>query len=236
MRSNSLFGTLFLVSSTLVVGTVAACGGGGGETGPGPQTPSTAPSSTGAAPSDAGASTAPTGVPTGAAGGSGDAGASTAATPPAPATGPMNAIKVSAMEADLKTLGLDVKKLPPLNKLEPEKLRQVMKLFTKSLGVQCTGCHDANDFRAPTPNKKVASHMWNDWVRGFAMEDGGALYCDSCHQGHMKFLDRHDKKALSGWMDANFVSKLKRTDKKDNGCETCHGDPFDPKFLARWEK
>ncbi|HEY8074544.1 MAG TPA: photosynthetic reaction center cytochrome c subunit family protein [Labilithrix sp.] len=147
----------------------------------------------------------------------------------------MNPIKASAMSDDLKALGLDPKKLPPLNKIEPEKLRKVMKIISNALGTQCTGCHDANDFRAWTPNKKVASHMWNDWVRGLAMNDGGVLFCDSCHQGHMKFLDRGDKKALGKWMEANFVTPLKRLDKKDHACATCHGEDFDPKFLDKWE-
>jgi len=50
-------------------------------------------------------------------------------------------------------------------------------------------------------------------------------------------LSPHERRwgALSKWMDANFVSKLKRLDKKEHGCETCHGDPFDPKFLAKWQ-
>lgn len=228
MRKNQLHASTLLVVTTLVTAAVAACGGGGGPAA-GPQAP-TGTGSASAAPAGSGApagsaSAAPSGsaVPAG-----------TGAAPPA--VGPMGPIKGSSMEADLKALGLDVKKLPPLNKLEPATLRKVMKTFTTSLGVQCKDCHDTNDFRAPTPNKKVAAHMWNDWVRGFAMEDGTPLYCDSCHQGHEKFLDRHDKKALGAWMDANFVSKLKRTDKKENGCETCHGDPFDPNPLDKWEK
>ena len=49
-------------------------------------------------------------------------------------------------------------------------------------------------------------------------------------------LDRTDKKALSKWMDANFVAKLKRRDKKEHGCETCHGDPFEGHILAAWIK
>ena len=219
----------FVVTTSLAAGGLAACGGGG-ETGPGAQVPTASATAPATPTASATGPTTTTTTPTASATGTG-----TAATPPGPAVGPMNPIKASAMEADLKALGLDPKKLPPLGKMEPEKLRQVMKTLTKALGTQCTGCHDANDFRAWTPNKKVASHMWNDWVRGLAMEDGSVLYCDSCHQGHMKFLDRHDKKALSGWMDANFVSKLKRLDKKDNSCESCHGDPFDPKFLDKWE-
>lgn len=140
------------------------------------------------------------------------------------------------MDADLKAIGLDPKSLPPLGKMEPEKLRKVMKTFTKSLGVQCKICHNGDDFRAPTPNKKVAEKMWDHFVRDLAMEDGSGLYCDSCHNGQMHFLDRHDKKALSGWMDANYVSKLKRVDQKEHGCETCHGDPFEGDILDGWKK
>jgi hypothetical protein len=215
--------------SMIAAAALGACGGG--ETGPGPQVPS---GSVGTTP-PTGTETAPTGTTTGTGTAPTPPTGSTAATPP-PAVGPMNPIKASAMGDELKALGLDPKKLPPLAKMEPEKLRQVMKTITKAVGGQCTTCHDANDFRAWTPNKKVASHMWNDWVRGLTMEDGSVLYCDSCHQGHLKFLDRKDKKELSKWMDANFVSKLKRLDKKEHGCETCHGDPFDPKFLDKWEK
>ena len=47
----------------------------------------------------------------------------------------------------LKELGLDVKNLPPLNKIPPDKVRKVMGTFTKSLGMKCTGCHDADDFK-----------------------------------------------------------------------------------------
>ncbi|AKV04667.1 hypothetical protein AKJ09_11330 [Labilithrix luteola] len=145
-------------------------------------------------------------------------------------------MKASAMGEDLQKLGLDAKALPSLNRLPPEKLRQVMKTFNKALGTQCTGCHEANDFHAPTKNKKIASKMWDLYVRGLVAEDGGPVFCDSCHEGKMEFLDRHDKKALSAWMDENFVKKLKRVDKKENGCETCHGDPFEPHILATWVK
>jgi hypothetical protein len=148
----------------------------------------------------------------------------------------MKPIMASAMAADLKEIGLDTKALPPLAKMDPEKLRKLMKTFTKSLGVQCSECHDPNDFKAWTPNKRIASGMWNEFVRGLAMEDGSLLYCDSCHQGSMQFLDRKDKKVLSSWMDANFVSKLKRRNGKEHGCGTCHGDPFEPKFLEAWSK
>ncbi|MBX3187664.1 MAG: hypothetical protein KF819_11640 [Labilithrix sp.] len=188
--------------------------------GPGPVVPGTAT----AEPTAPGTPTAP------------PAGTGTGATTPHGAPGPMKPTTGSAMADDLKKIGLDPKNLPPLNKLEPDKIRAVMGTFKKALGVECTGCHDANNFKAPTPHKKIATKMWDEFVRKMAMEDGSVLYCDSCHGGHMEFLDRKDKKALSAWMDANFVGKLKRVDKKDQSCETCHGDPFEPNFVAQWAK
>src|SRR5262249_31213118 len=100
-------------------------------------------------------------------------------------------------------------------------------------GVTCDGCHDTRDFRAPTPHKKIATHMWNDFSRRLVAADGQALYCDSCHAGHAEFLDRKDGSATSDWMQANYVDRLKRADGKDHGCETCHGDPMEPKIFAR---
>ncbi len=149
----------------------------------------------------------------------------------------MKPITKSAMAADLIAIGLDPKKLPPIEKLEPEKLRKVMKTFTKALGVQCSACHNADDFKAATPKKKIAAHMWNDLSRGLAMADGSPLYCDSCHQGRMETLDHKDKKVLSAWMQAELVDKVKRVDGKEHGCETCHGDPFEGEFLNKvWAK
>ena len=142
----------------------------------------------------------------------------------------------SAMAEELKKLGIDPLHPPPMSKLSPDVVRKLMPTFTKSLGVKCDACHDVNDFKKWTPKKRVAANMWEHFVVGLALEDGAPLYCDSCHGGRLEFLDRHDKKALSGWMDANYVAKLKRVDKKDHSCETCHGEPFEPEFLEAWEK
>jgi len=141
----------------------------------------------------------------------------------------------SAMAEDLKKLGIDPLHPPPLAKLSPDVIRKLMPTFAKSLGVKCDACHDVNNFKASTPHKKVAAQMWQHFVVELSLESGEPLYCDSCHGGKQEFLDRHDKKALSAWMDASYVSKLKRSDKKDHSCETCHGDPFDPKFVHAWE-
>jgi len=137
----------------------------------------------------------------------------------------MKDVAASTMADDLKRLGIDPLKPPPLNKLSPDVLRKVMVTFTKSLGVKCEFCHDQNNFKAPTPHKKVAAGMWQHFVLEMRLDGGGPLYCDSCHSGKAEFLDRHDNKALQGWMEANYVKKLKRADKKEHSCDLCPRRP-----------
>ena len=139
----------------------------------------------------------------------------------------------TALSAELAALALDPNNLPPIEKIDPKQLRGVMKLFAKSLGARCTDCHQEGDFAAPTPAKRVAAKMWNEFTAKLAFADGGALFCDSCHQGRPKELERSDRKALSQWMDANFVGKLKRKDERELECETCHVD-MDMHFLNKW--
>lgn len=141
--------------------------------------------------------------------------------------------RASAMAADLESLRLDVNALPPIEKLEPTALRGVMKLLARSLGVKCAHCHQDGDFAAPTPQKRVAAKMWDEFVVKLAMADSSPLFCDSCHQGRVKQLDRGDKKRLARWMDDNFVHGLNRKDAVDHACETCHVD-MDMTFLTQW--
>ena len=187
MRSHALFarGGHVLLGSSLVLALVLAACGGGAE-GPGPQVPGT-----GSASASGSAAVVPT-APTAPASGS----VATAPTAPAAPTGPMRGITTSAMAEDLKKLGIDPLKPPPLNKLTPDTIRKLMPTFTRSLGVKCAACHDTNDFKAWTPKKKVAAKMWSEFVVGMQMDDGSPLYCDSCHGGKEEFLDTHDKKAL----------------------------------------
>lgn len=221
MRS-SIFGGCVAIGGASVAFAFAlgACGGGGRT-----ETPSSpAPSA-----STGGPSGSPTASPT----------------EPVPTTAPPNDtpganatpdVRPTEMTAELTTLGLDPKNLPPLAKLSEGDLRKVMKSFSKSLGVPCTKCHDANDFHAPTKNKKIASMMWDLYVRGLTMADGSPVYCDTCHNGKKEFLDRQDKQALGHWMHENFVDKMKRVDGKEHSCETCHGKPFQPEFLSAWAR
>ncbi len=160
--------------------------------------------------------------------------APTGVPPPALAPDPPSP---SGFSSDLSDLGLDIHNLPPLAKLDPRALRGVMRLFARSLGVKCADCHDASDasFAAPTRRKKIATRMWNEFLVKLApaSEGGAGLFCDSCHAGRVHFLDRSDKRALAGWMDAHFVQRLARKDGKDHGCETCHVD-MDMTFLSAW--
>ncbi len=145
--------------------------------------------------------------------------------------------------ATLKTGGVDIKNLPDdLETIASDrtKIRAVMKTFTIALGTTCDGCHAksgaAIDYAADTAKKKAAKNMWKNFVRALKNKDGSALYCDSCHQGKMAFLDRADNRSLGAWMKQNFVEKLVRVDGKEHGCTTCHGDPFNGSFLDEWSK
>jgi len=228
--------SLHLVSIVLAVScaaTTAACSGsseGGIQEGPKP------------APTD----TTPTEPPTGQTS-SGEPGKPTP--PPAPppkktsATPPLRAGIDPAVLATLTAAGFDLAQLPDTLEgalTSRAKVDAVMKSFTQSLGVGCDGCHaksgTAVDFRAETPNKNVARKMWTDFVRALQQADGTALYCDSCHQGKAKFLDRSDADALSTWMGENFVAKLTRRDGSKQACASCHGTPFDGDILATWAK
>jgi hypothetical protein len=208
-----------------------ACGGGAGGAPP----PQLGPGAPGASGEPAGPAASAT--PEGAA--SAPAGSASASTPlgAAPIAVEMKSPVPTAMGDDLKALGLDIKNLPPIEKLEPRALRGVMKLMAKSLGVKCGDCHQEGDFAAPTRRKKIAAHMWDEFAAKLSLGDGqgqpAPLFCDSCHQGRTVLLDRRDKKVLSKWMDANFAAKLQRRDGKSEECESCHVD-MDMHFLAQW--
>lgn len=227
----------------LLAGVVAAACGGAAQNGAvvGSSMPG-ATSSASATPSATATGTPTTTAPAGSA-------------TPMPAQSPevveMKAPIPTAMAADLQALGLDVNNLPPIEKLEPKTLRGVMKLFARSLGAKCGDCHTAGDFAAPTRRKKIAAKMWDEFVAKLSLgpeqgpqasnQSAGTappaatqpLFCDSCHQGRIKQLDRSDKKALGKWMDANFVQRLVRKDGKDEECESCHVD-WDMTFLTKW--
>ena len=231
------------LGALLAMMAVAACGGAAGGTGgAAPPQLGPAPAGSEAAP---GSSAAPGGPAPGGTASAGPTGSAATPVGPLPSSPPveMKTVTASAMVEDLRALGLDAKSLPPIEKLEPRTLRGVMKLMARSLGVKCGDCHQEGDFAAPTRRKKIAAHMWDEFAAKLSLSaSGGAagsggpdtpVFCDSCHQGRVQLLDRRDKKALSKWMDDNFVVRLDRHDGKSVECETCHID-MDMHFLAKW--
>ena len=163
--------------------------------------------------------------------------------PPASTTPALRVAIDPTILATLKTGGLDIKNLP--DDLETivddrDKIHAVMTSFTIALGTTCEGCHvkagTKIDFEADSEKKKIAKGMWTHFVRALKNKDGGAIFCDSCHQGKMQFLDRADNRSLGAWMKNNFVDKLARVDGKDHSCATCHGEPFDGSFIDQWSK
>jgi hypothetical protein len=222
-------GSGLLLCVSLSVAAVAACGGAG--SGQGPNVPGTGSAS-------ASASTEPSASASASV--SASASASASSTAPALPPGHMKPPMTTAMAQDLTAIGLDVKNLPPMAKLEPDKLRKVMKLFSKALGIPCNGCH-LDDMSAATPRKRVSEKMWDDYARGFAMADGSPVFCDSCHQGSVAILDRTDKRALAKWMDGSYVAKLKPKGANAKGgasteCSTCHGEEHEMHFIDLWKQ
>jgi hypothetical protein len=148
--------------------------------------------------------------------------------------GAMPLVRATKLGDVLGAAGLDPKNLPPLETLDKSQRLRVMKTFNEALGVSCFDCH-AEDFAADTRRKRVAKRMWNELVRVVAIDDGGTVYCDSCHQGAMFTLDRRDKLKVVDYMSDVLVGKMKRTDGRDHDCATCHGDPPDFKMLVAWK-
>jgi hypothetical protein len=213
---------------------LAACGGGAAVAPVGTTPPGEASiaSTAASAPTDTATPTATTG-PAATAPGLPSAIPSASAPPTSLAPSEMKGPVASATGPELAALGLDPKNLPRMDKLEPRALRGVMKLIARSLGVRCADCHVEGDFAAPTRRKKIAAHMWNEFAAGLSLADGSPLFCDSCHQGRIKLLDRSDKKALGKWMQASFVDGVARKDGQPEKCESCHVD-WNMTFLSTW--
>ncbi len=149
----------------------------------------------------------------------------------------MLAVGKTEYEARLKGLGLDIRNLPRLATMDAQKRRLVMDYIAEATGADCTDCHASEeDFKAMTPRKAVAMHMWDDWTRGLVATDGSPIFCDSCHHGALAVIDHRDTEKVAKWMKENMVAKLARKDKKKQACENCHGDPFDNNFLEKWRK
>lgn len=155
--------------------------------------------------------------------------------PPA-ATGPAKSMPLSAtqMEADLKKIGLDLKKIPELEKLPLAQKKKVMPLLQKSLGFDsCQGCHVEGDFKKETRHMKIAREMWRHFVVPLRTEQGGTLFCDSCHNGDEHVLNRADRKAVEKFMEDEYEHKITLASKAETECSSCHGDAMEMKIIEK---
>jgi hypothetical protein len=109
-----------------------------------------------------------------------------------------------------------------------------MPIMQKAMGyTACTGCHVEGDFKAETRNLKISREMWNAYTVPLRDEKGGVLFCDSCHSGQPKVLNRADQEALKKFMEDEYEHKLTRADKKDMECSTCHGEALELKIIEK---
>jgi hypothetical protein len=138
------------------------------------------------------------------------------------------------MDAELKKIGFDMKKIPELEKLPLAQKKKVMPLLQKSLGFDsCTGCHVEGDFKKETRNMKVAREMWRHFVVPLRAEKGAVLFCDSCHSGSKLVLNRSDRKAVEKFMEDEYEHKLALANNSEMECSTCHGDAMETKIIEK---
>ena len=143
-------------------------------------------------------------------------------------------LQATKFEADLKKIGINLKKIPALEKLPAGQKKKVMPLLQKALGYDtCEGCHVEGDFKKETRGMKVAREMWRNFVVPLRSESGGTLFCDSCHAGNEHVLNRKDKKALQAFMEEEYQNKVSRANKEDMECGTCHGDAMETKIIEK---
>lgn len=134
-----------------------------------------------------------------------------------------------------------------------KKVKPLMEAFAKSLGVECSFCHEAKvdakgkpvlkngrpelDFEVETEKMRVTEQMWDQWVAKLQFKGTGApVFCDSCHQGQAEFLNRDEPDKLKHWMKKNFNERLETIDGDPLKCGTCHGEKFKGEFLDDWAK
>jgi hypothetical protein len=213
---------------------LAALGGACGPSTPQVDDPSTKGGTTDTPPAGAGTTATPPGDTT-----------STATTPPPTTTGdaatpppaPIGAAKnvplvQSKFIADLKGAGINTAKIPEIGKIPLAQKKKIMPFMQKAMGyTACTGCHVEGDFKAETRNLKISRQMWNAYTVPMLDEKGGPVFCDTCHSGQVKVLNRADKEAVKKFMEDEYEHKLTRADKKDMECSTCHGDTMELKII-----
>ncbi|UQA58726.1 multiheme c-type cytochrome [Polyangium aurulentum] len=223
--------SLALVIALAISGVAAACGPSNPPDTAADKQQDTAPAGTGTqdttTPPAGSKDPQPTPPATGAPSGTAEA--------PAPKPGKGSTpIKESKMLEDVKKAGVNLAKTTTLDKIPLGQKKKLMPLFQKALGYKdCQGCHVEGDFKKETRNIKITRGMWDHYVAAMRDEKGGAVFCDTCHEGTPKNLDRSDRKAMEKFMEDEYEHKLTRADKKDNECSTCHGDAMELKIIEK---
>lgn len=159
----------------------------------------------------------------------------TPATPAAPVGAAKNvAVIESKMLAELKATGINLTKVSEIGKIPLAQKKKLMPIMQKAMGyTACTGCHVEGDFKAETRNLKISREMWNAYTVPLRDEKGGVLFCDSCHSGQAKVLNRADQEAVKKFMEDEYEHKLTRADKKEMECSTCHGEAVELKIIEK---
>lgn len=154
--------------------------------------------------------------------------------PPAAAAKKSTPLRESKMLEDVKKAGVDLKKIPDFDKMPLATKKKLMPLFQKAMGYSdCQGCHVKDDFKAETRHIKITRGMWKHFVVAVRDEKGGAVFCDTCHDGSDKNLDRSDRKAMEKFMEDEYEHKLTKADKKEMECTTCHSDTMEMKIIEK---
>lgn len=80
-------------------------------------------------------------------------------------------------------------------KKEEEKVRIEMLQISRELGVSCTECHLASNFKDPSKNHFKVAVAHKKWVQvlkdsGMDGKNGPEASCYTCHQGRLKFAHK----------------------------------------------
>lgn len=80
-------------------------------------------------------------------------------------------------------------------KKEEEKIRIEMLQMSRELGVSCTECHLASNFKDPSKNQFKVALVHSKWVRvlkenGMDGKNNPEASCFTCHQGRLKFAHK----------------------------------------------
>jgi hypothetical protein len=102
-----------------------------------------------------------------------------------------------------------------------------MQGVARSLGVECTYCHDAGDFAAPTPKKEIANWMAKELIPSLVKRSGGPIACADCHaekgSGRAKILGTPRSRQLAvEWMTVRLVERFDSAGGGPLYCKTCH--------------